>query len=222
METKNLNVDDFELKTEGSDIGIFTGYGSTFGGQPDSYGDIVEKGAFLNTIKKGGRNGTGVAMLWQHSFDRPIGTWSEMDEDSKGLKVRGQLAIKSTDGSDMFELMKIKAVKSLSIGYDTVSYETDEKKQIRNLKEVNLWEISPVVFPANTRATITNVKSMIEDANNERELEHSLRDAGLSNSASKFIVSLCKDKLFERKSKKQDYMIPLFKCIHEINEQIKN
>lgn len=221
METKNLNIGEFELKTEGSEAGIFTGYGSTFGGNPDSYGDIVAPGAFTKTISKGGRNGNGVAMLWQHDFSRPIGTYLEMVEDSKGLKVRGQLAINSTDGGDMFELMKIEAVKGLSIGYDPIDYERDEKNKTRTLKEVSVWEISPVTFPANTRATITGVKSIIEEANDERELERGLRESGLSKSAANYIVSLCKEKLFERKSKNEDYIIPLLKGLTDLNDELK-
>ena len=35
--------------------GIFKGYGSTFGGAPDSYGDVVVEGAFSESVKNGGK-----------------------------------------------------------------------------------------------------------------------------------------------------------------------
>lgn len=221
METKNLIIQDFDIKTEGEDAGVFSGYGSTFGGEPDSYGDIIAEGAFIDSIQKGGRNGNGIAMLWSHDHSRPIGTWTALAEDNIGLAVTGKLAINSTDGKDMFELMKIGAVKGLSIGYNTLEKEVDYENDTQTLKKINLWEISPTVFPANTRATITTVKSMIEEAKNERELEKSLREVGLSKSAAQYLVSLCKDKLFEKKSEDSS-MIKIYKGLIDLKEEIKN
>ena len=44
----------FEIKSEDVNAdGIFRGYGSTFGGAPDSYGDIMEKGAFKKSLESG-------------------------------------------------------------------------------------------------------------------------------------------------------------------------
>jgi hypothetical protein len=75
---------------------------------------------------------------------------------------------------------------------DPESFEWVEKangQSIRYLKKLDLWEISPVTFPANTRATITTVKDF-EGCATERELEGKLRDAGLSRKAAEYIISL--------------------------------
>lgn len=199
-----------EIKSEDiTEEGIFTGYASTFGGKPDSYGDVIKAGAFQDTLKSGGRNGNGIALLWQHNYDNPIGIWVELIENGKGLKVTGQLALNTTLGKDVYELLKIGAVKGLSIGWDFPrdkdgmreedSYEYDDKKRIRILKKIVLWEISLVTFPANTKANITNVKSVIENAQDERELENALREeCNMTANAAKYIVNLCKEKLFSR------------------------
>jgi hypothetical protein len=63
------------------------------------------------------------------------------------------------------------------------------------LKKIDLWEISPVMFPANNRARIDRVKSAIEDAKTVRELEGALKESGLSINTAKYITKLCKDKL---------------------------
>lgn len=187
----------FEIKADSMmENGMFEGYGSTFGGKPDSYGDVVAPGAFTNTLSKGGRNGSGPAMLWCHDSTEPLGVWTMLAEDKKGLKVQGQLAMKTYCGMEKYELMKMGAVKGLSIGYETISYEYDEKKKIRTLTEVDLWEISLCTFPANTKATVTAIKA-IESAQNERELERALRDAGLSKSVAQFITKLAKPSLRE-------------------------
>lgn len=200
----------FELKAEDvNEDGTFKGWGSTFGGRPDAHDDIVIKGAFKTTIKEGGRNGNGIAMLHQHNSRAPIGIWEELVEKDKGLFVQGKLAINNDDplkevklARETHVLMRMGALKGLSIGYsfpslkdgscDPESFEWIEKPKgrfIRYLKKLNLWEISPVTFPANTRATITTVKDF-EGCKDERELEGKLRDAGLSRKAAEYIISL--------------------------------
>lgn len=195
-----------------TDTGVFEGFGSTFGGKPDSYGDIIKEGAFSETLKKGGRNGNGVAMLWQHKSDNPIGVYSKIVEVQKGLAVTGQLALEVQQGKEAYILMKMGALNGLSIGWDLLrdsdgnrfedSFEMSKNNKIRYLKRLELWEISPVTFPANTRATITSVKAVIEEAKNIREFENALREEGnLSIQAAKYIASLCKPKLEEKWNK---------------------
>lgn len=186
---------DFAIEIKSEDIkedGVFAGYASTFGGEPDSYGDIVSKGAFKNSISAGGRNKNGIALLWQHNHDQPIGVWQQMVEDSKGLAVQGKLALEIQQGRETHALMKMGAVKGMSIGYNTVEYEYNQQTKIRTLKEVDLWEVSLVTFPANINAQITGIKSF-EEAQTIREFETALRDAGLSFKQSKYIISLCQD-----------------------------
>lgn len=201
-ETKSYLDFPFEVKAEDiSEDGTFKGYGSLFVKNPDAHGDIIAPGAFTKTLSQGGRNKTGIAMLWQHRSDQIPGVWQSLTEDSKGLATAGKLAVKTRLGSDVYEIMKLAAElktfnMSMSIGYDPIEYEIDEKKKIRTLKEINLWEISIVTFPARLGATITQVKS-IEDAKTERELEEVLRESGLSKSAALYVVKLCKPSLRE-------------------------
>lgn len=222
-----MDYKDMLIEVKGEDIdekGFFTGLASTFGGEPDSYGDIIKEGAFTSTLSKGGRNGNGIAMLWQHDARSPIGVWKEVQETSKGLTVRGQIAIDTTLGSDAYKLLKMGALNGLSIGYNVKEHEIDHEKNIRILKKVDLWEISLVTFPANIRATITDVKSGIESATNEKELEWSLRNAGLSISASKYIVSLCKHKLFQKQEEKKleslNSILNELKAINKTNRRV--
>jgi len=197
IERTHLDVP-FEIK--GDDVksdGSFIGFGSTFGGKPDSYNDVVVAGAFANTIKNGGRSGNGVAMLWQHRSGEPIGVWEQLEENKRGLKVHGQLTLGVQKADEALKLLKSGAIKGLSIGFDTVESEVKNPdaewdKRIRLLKEIDLWEISLVTFPANTRAKITSVKEM----RTERDLEHYLRESGtLSKSAAQYLVKLCRPSL---------------------------
>ena len=104
---------------------------------------------------------------------------------------------------EAYELMKVGAIKGLSIGFNPTVKEYDDNKKVRYIKEVDLWEISLVTFPANTRAKVTVVKA-IEEANNVRDMENALREAGLSNSISKYIAKLCKPSLREAETVESD------------------
>jgi len=193
----------FEVKAE--DIkkdGTFKGWGSLFNRSPDAHRDLVSRGAFTETLAKGGRNRTGVAMLWQHRSDKIPGVWKSLMENKKGLAAEGKLALATQLGNDVYEIMKLGAELGtfklgLSIGYDALEFEVDKKKKIRDLKKVDLWELSIVTFPAKLGATVTTVKQ-IKGAKTERELERILREVeGLSECSAKLLVKMCKPSLRE-------------------------
>lgn len=192
---------EFDIKEIQPD-GTFTGFASTFGGKKDAYGDIVVAGAFKETINKNGWGGNGIKMLWQHDSADPIGIWLSLSEEKKGLRVQGQIATKTSRGSDAYELMKIGAINSMSIGYNVVDYEVIKEKngdQTRLLKTVDLLEISLVTFPANTNAVITGVKDITVDdlvgVKDIRQAEQFLRDVGFSAKASKYLISALKGRI---------------------------
>jgi HK97 family phage prohead protease len=131
----------------------FTGYGSVFG-VLDSYSDIVAKGAFRRTLQE--RKGR-IAMLWQHDPTEPIGVWEELREDSAGLFVKGRLA-DTPEGNKAYRLLKMGALSGLSIGFRTVKSEFDDARGVRTLTDIELHEISVVTFPANSSATVVEVR----------------------------------------------------------------
>lgn len=169
-----------------SDEGVIEGYASVFGGAPDSYGDIIAPGAFSDTLAAHKRNGTMPLMLWGHdSSQPPIGNWSDMAQDGKGLWVQGMVDLEDTMGQRVHRALKRKAMKGLSIGYDTIESENDPKRPgVRILKAVDLWEVSPVNFPAQPRAAVDNVKSYTSGGKlpSLSEFEEFLREAGFSKS----------------------------------------
>jgi hypothetical protein len=193
---------DIDTKDVDTDTGVFSGYGSVFNGKPDDYGDIVLPGAFSQTLSSGGRNGNGVALLWQHDTRIPIGVWEEMAEDKRGLKLTGRLTQGVRQADEALLLLKAGAIRGLSIGYRVVDSAYDKDKELRYLKSIELWEVSLVTFPANTRAQVTKVKA-IEQASNPRELERALRDAGLSCNAAKIVVSRCRSHFKQKDSERE-------------------
>lgn len=182
-----MNKSDFALEVKAvSSAGEFEGYGSTFGGQPDSYGDIMAKGCFTATLERHKREGTMPLMLFGHRSDElPIGVWSDMAEDRKGLYVKGQIDLDDAMGARVHRALSNKAVRGLSIGYATKASEPDEKRpQVRHLTEVDLWEVSVVNFPANRRSLVSSVKDIMSGGHLPTlpEFEAFLREAGFSKS----------------------------------------
>ena len=104
-----------QIKAAGDD-GTVEGYGSVFGVR-DNYDDVIAKGAFVQSLKDHKAAGTMPAMLWQHDADKPIGVWTEMVEDEKGLRIKGQLAMETVKGKEAHALLKMGALNGLSIGF---------------------------------------------------------------------------------------------------------
>lgn len=172
MQTKDLLLADAQLKFSGSrSVMAFEGYASVFGGV-DSYGDTIVKGAYANTLKDRKRP---VIMLYGHNPGRPIGKWTDLEEDEKGLLVKGELTPGNTDAENAYASAKHGALSGLSIGFRTV--ESEETDQGRLLKQIELFEISLVSMPADADANITSIKSSIESAQSLKELGRILRDA---------------------------------------------
>tara|TARA_R100001377_G_scaffold10317_1_gene5202 strand:+ start:421 stop:1098 length:678 start_codon:yes stop_codon:yes gene_type:complete len=173
---KNIVTDlpcDFkQLDTE--DDGTFEGYGSIFGNK-DLGNDVIRKGAFTNTLKS--KKPKSIKLLYQHKTDEPIGVFDSITEDSKGLYVKGRLAMGTQKGREVFELMKMGALDSMSIGYrlSAEDYKYDPKERKRIIKSVDLMEISLVTFPMNPKAKVTKVKLAEMTA---PEIEKHLRDVG--------------------------------------------
>lgn len=194
-----LNAEIKAAPDSGEDSMTFSGYGAYFN-NIDSYGDMIVPGAFKSTVASA-KKGEFPAMLAQHGMDSytPVGVFTKIEEDEKGLYVEGKLANTSM-GRDLYELMKMEprpAIKGMSIGFRTnkATYVSKEnahsfpKGCYRKLEDIEVLEISIVTFPANKKATITNVKGefIIRDA------EKALREAGYSANEAKTIISIIKN-----------------------------
>ncbi|HHX0692170.1 TPA: HK97 family phage prohead protease [Yersinia enterocolitica] len=183
---------DFPLKLKSvSDSGEFEGYGSVFGVK-DSYDDIVVPGAFIKSLNAWRDKNALPAMLWQHRMDEPIGIYTEMKEDDVGLFVKGRLLIDDDPLAKRAHAhMKAGSLTGLSIGYMLKDWEYDRNKEAFLLKEIDLWEVSPVTFPSNDEARVSDVKSAFArgETPSPKSIERVLRDVGLSRTQAKAFMA---------------------------------
>ena len=181
LKLKRLDLP-FKVK-EISDSGEFSGYASVFGVE-DSYGDVVLKGAFKESLAAWKEKGRLPSMLWQHDSKEPIGIYTLMKEDDIGLYVEGRLLIDDDALAKRAHAhLKAGSIWGLSIGYYLPNgWEYDSEKGVFILSEIDLWECSLVTFPSNDQAAVENVKSMLSSGEElpPKLVERHLRDAGFS------------------------------------------
>jgi HK97 family phage prohead protease len=195
---RETRVEPIEFKFDGSEAMSFSGYGASFG-NVDSYGDVIAPGAFTKTLKEAKSSGTWPAMLLQHGNmlggddNMPVGVWTDMREDAKGLHVEGVLA-DTQRGRDAYTLLKMSprpAISGMSIGYRAIEWSMRSRPEEprRTLKAVDLFEVSLVTFPANGKSRVEHVKSA-DAITTIREFEDFLRDVGgFSRAAAKSIAA---------------------------------
>lgn len=135
----------------------------------DKASDVTIDGAFTKSILKAKSSGRMPKMLLQHDFKQVVGVWLEMEEDEKGLRVKGQLALNTQLGRETYELLKMGALDALSIGYLTIKERYDHSTGTNYLEEVDIKEISIVTFPCNEDSLVDEVKS--EEVESEKVAE---------------------------------------------------
>lgn len=146
METK-ARYKHMSIKAEEDAEGSFSGTLSTYGNLDEVF-DIMEKGAFDNTVKQ---KGTKFPLLYQHDQYSPIGSF-EIIGIKDSLDISGRFNLETQKGREGYALLKAEDITGLSIGYYPVNYYYDEDGN-RHLTEVELFEGSLVTFPANKLAT---------------------------------------------------------------------
>ena len=174
----------FELKA--GENGIVEGYASTWTKTPDSYGDIVIKGAFTETLKKRKATGHPFPLCFNHDFDQIIGAVFEAEEDDYGLKISASF-LNTPAAQEKRELVKEGIVWQFSFAYSVLGAEApteEEKKQgiVQKLTKLDLYEVSLVPVPANQTAIVTEVKND-EDVEVKAGKRNSAKDEALIRDA---------------------------------------
>ena len=129
------------------------GYASTWA--RDLGNDVVQPGAFKQTLDSGAR----VRFLYAHDAASVLGRPLSLKEDATGL--HGVFKISKTRlGHDVHTLLQDGSLDSFSIGFLAKDFDYDEKAGVRNLKQIDLLEVSVVSLPMQPQALVTGVKGL--------------------------------------------------------------
>jgi HK97 family phage prohead protease len=144
--------------------GTVEGYAATFDREPDSYGDVIAKGAFARTLTEWSQKEQPIPLLYGHNTEDPemnIGKVTEAYEDEKGLHVRAEFDADNPKAQYVRKLAKEGRLYQFSFAYsvrDAADVDVDGFKAYE-LRDLDLYEVSLVQIPANQHAVITEIKS---------------------------------------------------------------
>jgi HK97 family phage prohead protease len=202
---QTLSLSECDIKFAASE-GTFSGYGSVFG-NVDSYDDVIMAGAYSEVLKKD----QAVPVYVNHGWldgKLPVGSWSGLKEDDRGLFGDASLVMKMPSAIDAYWGIKSGLVSGLSVAIvpdpEYTEYRADGIRIIHKIKM--LKEISIVNEPANAEARVFSVKAAEEIGRIEtvRDFERLLRDVGAFNKATaKQLVAKAKD-IFRQRDADED------------------
>ncbi|WDR05620.1 phage major capsid protein [Devosia rhodophyticola] len=132
------------------DAGTITGVAWPFG-EPDSVGDVIEKGAFSFPAA--------LPIVLEHDQGAVIGVWESYSETDAGLEVKGRLFVEGVAPSKKAhaELRKGR-MAGLSLGFKGNAF-TDRTGGGRTFTDIDVTEISLCRNPVHPGARITAVKA---------------------------------------------------------------
>lgn len=171
IETRRLTVNQFELREGPAGDGMaFSGYAAVFNSdsEPLPFTERILPGAF----KKSLRSKNNVRMYLNHDSTMLLATTRaktlRLEEDERGLKVDADLP-DTTVGRDLSTLIKRGDVDSMSFGFSVPARgdQWSDDGNVRELKEVKLYEVSVVTgFPAYaaTSASVRSVDTLAQRA----------------------------------------------------------
>jgi|TARA_R110000744_G_scaffold41358_4_gene93685 HK97 family phage prohead protease len=189
MQTKFMEVPILEFKYDETK-GEFECYVNTKH-NIDHAGDRPMDGCYSKSIAKHMADNTKPKMLWSHNpAELPVGTWTSMKEDSKGLRMSGIL-LPTTMGKDIKILAEGKALDSFSIGYREIKAKWNESTKTNDLYELDIKEASWVNFACDENAQLESIKSnmALGELPSKRELQNILRQYRFSKSQAEKIVN---------------------------------
>ncbi len=158
-EIRVVPVTDVEFRKDGDRL-KFRGYAAVFDQLSEplfGFREKVASGAFQNSIQNGD-----IRMLYNHNPDLLLarskkgkGTL-QLREDGHGLKVEADMAPTSY-AQDLSVIMQRGDLDQMSFGFEMLregwESESRDSEPVRTLKEVRLWDVSPVTFPAYPQTT---------------------------------------------------------------------
>lgn len=166
MKIKDVIVKVKAGPADGLEEGQFAAYASVFGNE-DSYGDVVVKGAFADTLAEWAAGEAPIPLLWGHNFADPdynIGHVANAVEDDHGLLVTGELDLESPKSAQVYRLLKSGRVRQMSFAYDVLDGGpvTVDGQSFYELRKLRLHEVSVVPLGANQETEVLAVKAATE------------------------------------------------------------
>ncbi len=153
-------------EADGLAEGEFLVYPSTFTREPDSYGDVVAKGAFVDGIKAWKDSGDIMPGMYLHDPNQIVAGAIDMGEDEIGWWVKGFFD-DDPEAQRIYRLLKGRRLSSLSFAFDVHeegAVELEDGRKANELRKLMPHEFSflPKGFAANEDTSVVAVKAAID------------------------------------------------------------
>ena len=103
---------------DGLKEGEFLVYPATFTREPDSYGDVIAKGAFMDSIAKWKASGDVMPGMYLHDPNQIVAGATDMGEDDHGWWVKGSFD-DDPQAQRIYKLLKGRRLSALSFAFNT-------------------------------------------------------------------------------------------------------
>lgn len=157
-EKRAIAYSNLEVRANGNGTTL-TGYAAVFDSpsEPMPFTEYVRRGAFSKTLN----DGADVRLLIDHTgvpLARSKSGTLFMKEDDKGLLVEADLDPKNPDAARVISAMKRGDLSQMSFAFRTIQDSWSDDRSVRELREVQLYDVSVVTFPAYEQ-TVAEVRS---------------------------------------------------------------
>jgi HK97 family phage prohead protease len=142
----------------------------------DTDGDVV----LPNSIKSG-YGDKGVAMVWGHDWKDVIGKGEIVQDDNKAT-FKGEFFMDTERGRQAYNTVKAMGdLQQWSFGYEVLDSENGKFQKdntevdVRYLKDLKVWEVSPVLVGANQETYTLSVKEQTEQTEEKEQKQDGKR-----------------------------------------------
>tara|TARA_R100000773_G_scaffold392_1_gene699 strand:- start:2569 stop:3627 length:1059 start_codon:yes stop_codon:yes gene_type:complete len=138
----------------------------------DSDNDITVSGAL-----KSGYEGNKVPLVWNHDWSKVIGR-GVIESDNEKAVFKGYF-LNTESGKEAYETVKqMRDMQQFSYGFQVLDSETStatdskgEEIPVRVLKDVKVWEVSPVLVGSQQNSFVQALKSGLDQFEKEEDIE---------------------------------------------------
>jgi HK97 family phage prohead protease len=164
-----LKVAAFQVEVaEDAPDGEFTAVVAVFG-NVDSQGDVVDKGAFADSLAAWAAKGDPIPVIFNHDWANPFAHIGSLlaenaEETDRGLEIRAHIDMDEPYAAKVYKLMKQRRLTQFSFtaraaegGWSLESL--DDGTVVSHLKKLDLIEVGPTLVGANSLTELVSIKS---------------------------------------------------------------
>jgi HK97 family phage prohead protease len=162
-EKRSIAYSNLEVRSE-NDGKTLVGYAAVFDSPSEFMGftEFVKRGAFAKTLN----DGADVRLLIDHDgvpLARTRSGTMALEEDERGLRVEAELDPLNPDAARIISAMRRGDLSQMSFAFRTIKDSWNTDRSVRELREVQLFDVSVVTFPAYEQ-TMAELRSKEEAA----------------------------------------------------------